>query len=243
MLGVLLSVGSGAVEYPNDVIKIGYGTSGGEPYDILDDRGNLVAGINYDLGGIIAGELGKKPSYIQVPVLRVDNMLGNGSVEVMCLYNPAFLVSPDNYYWSDPFFKQTEVFIVLEQTQLNSRDQLIGLEIGTHLGYNYHPETMRLFSEERVSRIDKEDSQTLYQMLSLGRLGALIDTRVAFNYQMKKNKQQSQYVLKQSSLIDGEYDLSCALSQKSKLPIDTLNHVLRKLIDSGEITSVFNRYQ
>jgi ABC-type amino acid transport substrate-binding protein len=241
--GVLMSTGSLAMEFHNETLKIGYGTSGGEPYEILNDRGDLVSGINYDLGEKIAGELGKTPLFYQVPVLRADDMLVSGMVDVLCLYNPLFLASPGEHYWSDSFYKQTEVFIVPDQTQINSRDQLSGLSVGTHLGYNYHPETMKLFSDARVSRVDKEDSETLYKLLSLGRLGALIDTRVAFDYRMKKNTQQSQYRLKKSNLIDGEYDLSCVLSQKSLLPLDSLNLALRKLVDTGEIASVFNRYR
>ncbi len=241
--GALLSTASLAMEFHNETLKIGYGTSGGEPYEILNDRGELISGINYDLGKKISRELGKTPFFYPMPVLRADAMLSSGTVEILCLYNPAFLASPEEYYWSDSFFKQTEVFIVPAPVQLNSRDQLSGLSVGTHLGYHYHPETMKLFSDARASRIDREDSDTLYDLLSLGRLGALIDTRVAFDYRMKKHKQQSQFVLKQSDLIDAEYDLYCALSQKSLLPLDSLNQALRKLVDAGEIASVFDRYR
>ncbi|MCG8612457.1 MAG: transporter substrate-binding domain-containing protein [Pseudomonadales bacterium] len=202
-------------------IRVGY-VDVGQPYNVKQDN-RLVAGINFDVIGLIT-EVSRYDSVemIGLPKLRVSEFLRSGKVQMVCLYSPMWMKKPDEVIWGPPIVAFQEYFIVPKGSEpLRSHEQLAGKVVGGQLGYRYSEAFTDLVKQGAVRRDDFTNTDKMYELLMLNRLGALIDNQ--FSFVALRNKIPGGNRLEMSKLIDGTYETSCALSPHKP---DVSSHLL-----------------
>lgn len=217
----------------------GYGTYGGMPYFEEDIKGNLSGGITYEVSKMIAEKMHLKSTFVRIPVNRAENYLFEGKMDLLCLYNPQFFSEPNRFYWSIPFDKHVEFFVIHEGDSLTERSELTDKVVGTQLGYHYNQETEMLFAQKKASRFDRENLDTHYRLLALQRIHALIDVEYSFYYR----QQTESNPVKRSDLIDQEYDMHCAISKESMVSPDQVNEAIQVLVKQTDFRALLNRYR
>ena len=92
-------------------ITVSFGQHDSAPYAITEGE-KLVGGIIKDLMDALADELKIKVVYKRIPRTRTVNYLLTGSIDVMPISNPQWVVESEKLFWSIPLFEELNKFVV-----------------------------------------------------------------------------------------------------------------------------------
>lgn len=212
----------------------------GPPFHIGSDL-QLKGGILKDVALAIAEAVEASPEFVNVPVKRADDLLTSGKVDLLCLYNPHWLAYPERYVWSTPVADYSEYYIAHRENSFHTYSDLSGKVIGTNLGYNYSPTTMRMFHEGTMQRLEMSEMERMYNLLSKRRIDALIDTDLSFYYLQKQGKIDHRLTL--SDVADATYGLSCAISHESPIAPVALQESIQHLKNQNVFQRILNTYR
>ncbi|NYZ69355.1 transporter substrate-binding domain-containing protein [Endozoicomonas sp. SM1973] len=219
--------------------KIGYILHGSPFHEMKDNK--LSGGLEYEVGTLIAHEAGLEPHFARLPESRLGYFLETGRIQMLCLYNPAWIESPKRFVWSAKLTDQEEYYIIRDDMpDITSHEQLKGKHIATQLGYIHSENTMTLFKGGLARRVDTRSTEALYKMLKEGRVDTIIDNTISYNY-LRKNKNISSKI-HLASLRDMVFPLSCVLSQKNHQKTKRLLTAINTIKNNGKLSKILMKY-
>ncbi|MBU2711466.1 substrate-binding periplasmic protein [Zooshikella harenae] len=220
-------------------VDIGY-TSHGLPFDEEKDE-KLIGGLIFDIASLIVSTAKLEPVFHSLPVNRVEEFLVSGYIQMLCLYNPSWLISPDHFTWGPPLLRQREFFIIRQQDEnITHYEQLKGFNIGSHLGYIYSDTLMSLFDDGEATRISRLSTLELYKLIKLNRVNVIIDNDYSFFYLKSQGKANG---LQLTSLIDNIYPLHCALSKIKPTLNKKLLSAMNIIANQNDVAKVLIHYK
>ncbi|RDH44434.1 substrate-binding periplasmic protein [Zooshikella ganghwensis] len=221
-----------------DLIKIGF-VAHGPPIDIIQDH-TLVGGIVFDVGTAIAQEAGYIATFQAIPTKRAEEWLAAAKVDILCLYNRHWLKAPDRFIWGPDLTHYEEYFIQNEDApDIKNYQQLQGMTVATRLGYTYSPQLEALFKKEYSVRRNRQDTDSMYRLLTLKRVDSLIDNTWSFYHRQKNTPNFS---LRLTSLRDAHYPLTCLCSQHPPELSNALLQSMNSLRNQGKIRQLMAKY-
>ncbi|KZY29786.1 MULTISPECIES: ABC transporter substrate-binding protein [unclassified Oleiphilus] len=240
LLVLLFSVGNVSAE----TLKFSYWDDAKPPF-VIEHDGVVHSGIIKDLADQISSEAGLQAEFVKLPVLRIEQQLQSGDIDVDCLTSPIWKELPSSYHWSPVLFDGADRFLVRPELslKLHSYNDLKGTTLGIYNGYVYHPEVMSLIKSGDVATIKLKGLEHGIHLLQLKRLDVLIDFGILLKYQLRERKLNEQLVL--AKLPADEYKLHCAYSKqiKNKIAPKTLDMLIENLVRTGELDRILKRYQ
>lgn len=201
------------------------------------ERGQVVDGINHDLGVQLAQRLGRDVRFLMLPRRRVAAALSSGEADLLCDYLPEWLPGP--FAWSRGFLPNA-IWVVTRQDRPRpaSVQALIGQPLGTVGGYAY-PELERTLGSQLV-RDNAPNSAASLRKLTLGRVDHLVLTQRYLQYQQRVGAFSTPL---HPPLQVGSYLAQCALSPHSSVALPALNQALGDLISDGSLERLLQRYR
>ncbi|MBU2712472.1 substrate-binding periplasmic protein [Zooshikella harenae] len=224
--------------HAKDLITIGF-VHHGPPIDIMQDD-TLVGGIVFDIGTTIAHKAGFIAAFQLLPTKRAEVWLAENKIHMLCLYNRHWLEKPERFIWGPDLTHYQEYFILnKEAPDIKSYEQLQGMTIAARLGYYYSPQLEDLFKKEYSVRLNRQDTDSLYRLLTLKRVDALIDNTWSYYYRQKNNPN---FTLRLASLRDANYPVTCLCSEQSSEISKTLVQSMNNLLNQGKIRQLMAKY-
>jgi len=226
----------------SEPLRFSYWPEATPPF-VFVDNGAVYSGIIKELGDAIGGALNIPVTFINIPTQRTDSQLEEGLIDLSCITNPIWKKAPEAYHWSPSLFKGADRFLVKKQLQhkIKSFSDLKGLTIGIHKWYVYHETIMGMIESGEVNTIKISGIEQGVQLLSLGRIDALIDFQALLQYQIKALNLGNQFAL--ADKYADQYDLHCAYSKKMPVSRDAVDAVINKLISSGKLDAMLSHYR
>ncbi|MGI0119927.1 substrate-binding periplasmic protein [Zooshikella sp. RANM57] len=221
-----------------DLIKIGF-VPHGPPIDAMEEH-TLIGGIVFEVGTAIAHEAGYIAVFHAIPTNRAEEWLAENKIHMLCLYNRHWLKKPERFIWGPDLTHYQEYFILNKDTpDIKSYEQLQGMTVAARLGYTYSPQLEALFTKEYSVRLNRQDTDSLYRLLTLKRVDTLIDNTWSYYYRQKNNPD---FTLRLSSLRDAHYPLTCLCAEQSPEISKTLVQSMNNLLNQGKIQQLMVKY-
>ncbi|MDM4766557.1 transporter substrate-binding domain-containing protein [Pelomonas sp. SE-A7] len=195
------------------------------------------AGIQLQLGQMLAARLGMPLEVRAVPRKRIAQLLDAGHADLACALLPEWLEAAVD--WTQPFLPHAGVVITPQvQPRPGGLDALAGQPIGTIKGYAYRELEQAL--GRGFVREDAPDSRTLLRMLELGRMKHASVNLQYLEYQRKLG------IYKQALhpyLQTGAYETRCALSKRSALKVTRVDELISGLRSDGSLKRLLDQYR
>jgi len=210
------------------------------PVTFKDEYGNCV-GFGIDLSQIAASELGVD---LQISPMRFDDLESALKANKIDAIWTGLTITPermDNMLFSEPYITNPLVFIVKSDSDIFSKQNLMGKTIGYQTDsaiegrrdkYNSSDSLWVNSKQQRYSKIDDAVSA-----LSKGGIDAVLADKVT-----------AQYITKDSSLyrlIDGEYDIEewgVGFRINDKTLRDAVQKVLSDMFTDGSYTKIYEKW-
>lgn len=211
-------------------------SEGGAPFIFPDPKApEQLIGFEAELVEALAREMKRTPVFVQnqwdglVPGLRIDNydLIVNG-LEITA-------EREQEINFSIPYYVTFEQLTVRKETyDINNLDDCVGKAVGTLKASLAE----RILQTKPGIEIRPYDGQiTAYEDLALGRLDAvLMDHPIALYYGATNAK------LKFSGTPIGEMKYGIGLRKEDKILQHEVNQALQKLIDSGTLRAIYERW-
>ncbi len=217
-----------------------YVVSMGSAMPMTDFRdGVLVGGLLKEFGDALARELHLTPRYLTVPRKRVEAPLAGGQADILCDLRPEWLDGKD-WLWSEAIFTNNEIVTTRIDTAAVRRvGELRRQRIGTILGYRYaHLE--QPLGEEFIRDDASSDDLNLSKLLRK-RFVYMLTNSLYFDYQRKVHPERA--LLNPVAFKVTSFDTYCALPQRGKLNLPTLDKAIQALKRRGEIQAMLERFR
>jgi len=212
-------------------------------YPLLTVSGpnKLSGGFLKDLGDLIAAELGTTAQHQLVSRRRMQATVMGGGADIACYFSPLWLPGTgDN--WTVAVVPQVERVVSLSAAPLNyeSDQDLQGRRIAVLLGYQF-PQLQAAFETGLVTRLDESQVDLLFRRLRLGMADALITSEVEIAGYFKRYPQERErfHISSRSFSIT---DTQCLVSPASAWRLAAINEALHRLIKSGTVARLAQRY-
>lgn len=200
-------------------------------------KGNtVVGGMNYDLGGLLAKNMGRDIRYLAVPRKRVVETLQNGDADFACTYMPHWLPGP--LQWSQAFFRQDEVIATRVDTPAPHKlADLKGKPIGTVHGFVY-AELEKALGADFV-RADAPNAAANLRKLAAGRLDHVSVEGRMLTHVVRRGEPPLRLHprLHMMSLLT-----HCALGPSSRVSLIELNHAIETIQRDGSLQLLYEKY-
>jgi polar amino acid transport system substrate-binding protein len=213
------------------------------PWVIIEDK-HKFSGINIDLANALAKELDLDLVLINCSWASCINLLKAGKSDILdsLLKRPKRL---ETMLFIDPPYKKTndKVVYINESNQQNIKeyDDLYSLEyIGVSEGTKY---SKRFDSDEKLKKYPVAFDLQLFSMLDKNRLDAFIIDESIGDYMITRNGFSGKFK-KTVRFNENQRNVFFALSKNSPhaADIDKFNTAMAKLIDSGLVEKLLDRY-
>lgn len=201
------------------------------------DQGVVIGGLHHDIGIALARRLGTTAQFAALPRKRIPVALEHGSGDLSCHYLPAWL--PGAFDWSRGFLPNALVVVTGAQWPAPpSIDALRGEPVGTVLGFAY-PEVHAALGAGFI-RDDAGDAMQNLLKLAAGRTRHALTGEVFFAYQQRR---QPILLQAQRPLLVHRYLAACAVSRRSRYPVQQIDRAIGQLQRSGQIEAIYRRYR
>ncbi|MDO6527705.1 transporter substrate-binding domain-containing protein [Motilimonas sp. 1_MG-2023] len=227
------------VALAKSLLVVTYAPSDNAPYVFLGPSG-AESGIIVELMDELARRADVVVSYQQVARKRLEYSLQTGKVHVVVTSSPKWLAEPDKVDWALPIFDEKNVLVIRRDSpNITNVEDLIGLTLGTVLGYAY-PEIDNELTNGLVIRSDSLEVMHNLTRLKAGRLDAVVTSDIQGTWLLKESGYQNELVF--ASFLFSEQKITPAVSKLSPVPLDQLNQVLQSMLDDGFITKLLQKY-
>ena len=177
-----------------------------------------------------------------VPRKRIFNIIDKKIIDTYATAQE-WVANSEDYLFTDPVINSKDVLFSLRESpiQFDSIDNLIGKNIGIHLGYIY-PQLDPYFEDGRINTSVAKSDFSMLKMTLLKRNDASIVTNVVGLWIIKNNPIfQGKFVLSDTAIDSVGYRF---VFTKDRQPfIDIFNKELKLMIDSGEISEIIAKYK
>ncbi|MFM6927027.1 MAG: substrate-binding periplasmic protein [Bdellovibrio sp.] len=239
-LVLLFSFSTFAQEVENSKIVIGINSDYSLPLVGIrrfENNPTLDSGILKDLGEAIADELKIQPSWVLLPKKRVAPTLLAGHISFICHLNEAWQEKiKDDVLWSHDLYRSVNVIVHLKKKTIHSLSELNGERIGVVLNFVYKG-LDNLFQKNTLLREDGPNNDSNIQKLLSGRINYIVMSNLEYNYYKKKHAALDFTDFGMDSVMT-----KCALSPKSNLKLNELNHAIDTIKRNGTLDKILKSY-
>lgn len=196
----------------------------------------ISGGMNHELGGLLARQMGREIRYLAVPRKRVVETLARGEGDFVCTYKPAWLPGP--LQWSQAFFRQSEVVATRRSaTRPRQIEDLRGQRVGTVLGFVYSELDSTLGAG--FVREDAPNALANLRKLSVGHLShAVVEGRL-----LSHTLKSGQLPLDLHPRLEVSRLLThCALGPRAQVSLVELDRAIDRIRQDGSLQLLYARY-
>lgn len=221
-----------------DALRVGVTENDAAPLVIFQrtPQLQLSGGLWKDMLDEVGRQLGREIRYVPLPRKRLNRELQQGRIDMVCNTNPAWWHEPQLYQWSQPLSEQVERLVspVGSPLQINSHAQLKGLRIGTVIGYRY-PQLDEAFAAG-AQRVDQQQANLQLRATASAVVDVAVIDELSYGWWQAQHANEASQVMLQP-LVLARSPLSCALSQRSDLPLAKLNRAISTLDKQGVLAA------
>jgi polar amino acid transport system substrate-binding protein len=205
------------------------------PFEMVDENTQEITGFDVDLMNAIAKEAGFEVEFINV---AWDPLLAGMAA---CQYDAAIsamTITEDRkkqFLFSDPYFEAGQVVTVRsDNTDISSKDDLVGRPVGAQLGTTGDFEAKKIGADLKAY----DDIGLAFQDLMNGQVDAVIaDNPLALGY-ITKNSDK----LKTAGEVFTDEVYGIAVCNKNQELVDKINSGLKKVIEAGLIEELVQKW-
>jgi len=206
------------------------------------DEPELVGGLSKEIGDSLARALGTQPRYQVLSRKRIDSSIEQSRVDVVCNANPAWYRSPDKLGWTNELYPQIERLVSRTgMPNIQHVDQLAGHRVGTILGYSY-ASVEPLWQSHKASKVSDTRADLQMKSLLVGVTDVVINSELELASWAQSHPKDAKLV-KMHPMTLTVLPTMCAVAPKSAWSVAQLNQAIADLNRTGEIKTIFRRYQ
>jgi polar amino acid transport system substrate-binding protein len=231
----------GAPVAAQPTLAIAYTAQNEPPYALLTG-GELSSGLIHDIGAELAGHLHRRAAFVLLSRNRVETGLLDGTADLYCGLNPAWIEAPERLRWSPPLFTEQDVFVVRpDAPPIAAWSDLRGRRVGTILGYRYAPELEAMFAAGTAIRDDSELVASNFERLKLGWIDAVLTSEIVMQYQQHTDPGLAKFTA--APLVEAANEIYCAAAARPDLPGDEIAAGFAAMIAGGRIEAILASYR
>jgi polar amino acid transport system substrate-binding protein len=221
-------------------LRMAVNEANGRPFALYDARGAFVGGIARDVIDPLAGALGLRAEYLNLPRARVEAWLREGRIDGACFLAPAWVARPDALRWSPELFRIRQVIVSPPgSAPVAAPRALFGKRVGTLLNYTY-PELQPYFADRRILRSDAPTFDANIAKLGRGRIDAFLNDDIAALYAARTGALSADVRI--DPLWAPENPVHCAFSPAFAAREPRWQAVLQAQVDSGAVERAIAGY-
>lgn len=203
----------------------------------------LAEGLIKDWQDALAHELGRRPVHLLLPRKRQDWAVESHKVDLRCFVSPEWL-TPEiaaEYDWPAPFMEVEERVIGLaDKPPALSMHDLEGKSIGGVHGYTYR-NLDALFTSGKARREDAPGETALLLKQLAGRTDYSIMRTLDFQYLRRNDARMAALAL--SPLVVSHFAMYCARTKYSEVSLPELSGAQERLLHSGALERILQKYR
>lgn len=226
----------------NGVLDFAYGDYQSAPYVYQSKKLGGTSGIMLDISKALSQRIPFSIKHVNLPRKRTEQFLHDGKVDIRCHLSPNWVENAQQYIWTEPLYSLNTVIITHSsyKQQIQDIDPLKGMVLGTVHGYRYSKEIQELLKFLETMQLETPSLEHALQMLSKGRVNAVIGNHILANYLIAQLELQD--ALKVHPYVVRTQDIHCALSRRSDINLKTVIDALHKMKNEGVFEVIFNHY-
>ena len=224
------------------VLEFAYGDYQSAPYVFYSPKEQKTKGIMLDISQALANRIPFPIQHVNLPRKRTEQYLSEGLADIRCHLSPNWVQNADKFIWTQPLYTLDTVIITQQSytKQIENVESLKGLVLGTVHGYRYSPEIRELLEFWEARQIETPSLEHGLQMLSKGRVGAVIGNHILANYLIAQLGLQD--ALKIHPFVVRTQNIHCALSRHSDINVNTLLDALHDMKQEGVFDDILKHY-
>lgn len=221
-------------------LRIAANQANGQPFVLYDRRGTFTGGLARDVIEPLAGALGLRAQYLNLPRARVEAWLREGRIDGACFLAPAWVARPDALRWSPELFRIRQVIVSPPGSPPVAEPRaLFGKRLGTLLNYTY-PELQPYFADRRILRRDAPTFGSNIAKLGRGRIDAFLNDDIAALYAARTGTLSADVRI--DPLWAPENPVHCAFSPAFAAREPRWHALLQAQVDSGVLERAIAGY-
>jgi polar amino acid transport system substrate-binding protein len=237
-LGALLSRLAVAEALP---LNVAYTLQNEPPY-VLMSGGEVSAGLIHDIGVELAASLQRRPVFVLLSRNRIEAGLFDGTADLYCGLNPAWVTAPDQLRWSPPLFEDQDIFVLRAgDPPIRDWPDLRGRRVGTILGYHYAPPLMALFADGSALRDDAQSLASNFERLDRGWIDTVLASELVTRYRQHLDPRLLKY--EAAPLIEASNSIYCAAADRAGSPAAPIVEGLAAMRKDGRMEAILARYR
>lgn len=196
-------------------------------------------GFLLELSQRLASNVGRTLKLIIIPRPRLIRMLEQGTVDVHCNANAAWLKTINSHYvWSRPLMIQRDL-LISRDAQPFDLDHLHGERVGTVRGFSY-PVLQPYFDSGQLQRDDARTQEQVLNKLAAKRYNYAVSSKHNFDWYNKSKPVEQHF--KQLQILKS-FEIACLVRDSPDIPTQAILSTLAAMKSSGEIDQLFSRYR
>ncbi|GLS92134.1 amino acid ABC transporter substrate-binding protein [Psychromonas marina] len=225
---------------PAETLRVMLHTGSFPPY--FFEEGDQRTGTIKDIFTAISQETGDSIEYVRVPFKRALRLFENGEIDIEPMTNPIWRQNSSiQSVYSIPFTASEDVIIFQADKYIavHSGDDLLGKRLGVVQGYSY-PAYQAYFAAGRIKAAPFHDENKLIQLLIAKRLDQALINKDFAQYQIKNENLTGQLKIGEPYSV---LDMMIRFHPSKAHVLPRFNKALKKLLKSGSINNIYNRYR
>lgn len=203
-------------------------------------QGKVTAGILHDLHQRIAEKIGRQAEQVVMSRSRIQPLLAEGTVDVSCYVNPAWIDEHRaSYRWSVPFMTQRIQLVAAATTPPTTIERLRDERIGTVLGFTY-PELEPSFRDATLTRDDARTESQVLAKLAAGRYRYALSSETALGW-FNRDRPAERKLRAMDQFV--EYSIHCLVRDEPDVPANEILEAMQQLQDDSEFEAILAKYR
>ncbi len=195
-------------------------------------------GLLVEIGALMAQALHHDVRFVMVPRKRVEVMLQQHDIDLICNYRPQWFDEPAKVFWSGPVLRQGDVVVSLRARGLAvTAADLANKKISMTLGYHY-PELQKLMANHPFSRIDVKYEELTIQQVMTGLADYAVLNSYMFDWYVHEHPQHPFT----TATFVSTFDFECALSKRAPVTESELQAATKRLRAQGQFAALAEKY-
>jgi ABC-type amino acid transport substrate-binding protein len=221
-------------------LRVALNEANGRPFALYDPAGHFVGGLGRDVIDPLAGALGLRAEYLNLPRARVEAWLREGRIDGACFLAPAWVGNPAALRWSPVLFHIRQVVVSAPGSPpVDSPRALFGRRLGTQLNYAY-PELQPYFADGRIRRADAPSHASNMAKLARGRIDAFLYDDIAAPFAAREGRLPGDVRI--DPLWAPDNPVYCAFSHDFAARAPRWEALLQAQVDDGRIDAAIAAY-
>ena len=211
------------------------------PYGYMDDETGDYTGFDLELAQEVAKRLGLEYKAQPIAWDSKDMELESGNID--CIWNGFTMTGrEDDYTWTEPYMANQQVFVVANDSDINSQADLAGkivevqADSSAEAALKEAPELTATFKE----LLTTADYNTAFMDLEMGSVDAIAMDVIVAGYQIEQRGESDKYVILDETLSSEEYGIGFKKGNEELR--DKVQSTLEEMAEDGTLQEVSEKW-